>query len=92
VLEVAAGLAVLHGDWRRAARLFGAVEAVMTQLHMRRTPADESFLDQQMGKARAALGDAFDGARMQGAALSYDPALDYVERWLETLTVQTVGT
>ena len=32
VLEVAAGLAVLHGDWRRAARHFGTVEAKQEQM------------------------------------------------------------
>jgi predicted ATPase/class 3 adenylate cyclase len=90
-IEVAVGLAVLQGDWARAARLFGAVEAVLAQLHMRRTPADETFLHGQITRARAGIGDGFDEARMQGATLSYDQALDEVEGWLKAPAAQRAG-
>jgi tetratricopeptide (TPR) repeat protein len=88
VIDVAAGLAVLRGEWSRAARFFGAVEALMTELSMRRTPEDETLLDQQMAKARAALGAEFTSVRDEGAALSYEAALAEVGSWLDAQALQ----
>jgi hypothetical protein len=55
---------------------------------MRRTPEDETFLDQQMAKARAALGAGFKSVRDEGAALSYEAALAEVGSWLDAQALQ----
>jgi predicted ATPase/class 3 adenylate cyclase len=82
-IEVAAGLAVLTGEWRQAARFYGAVEAYMTQMAMRRTPADDAFLAAQIATARTALGRAdFEAAEAAGRTLSYEAALESVRLWL----------
>jgi tetratricopeptide (TPR) repeat protein len=57
-LEVAALLAILRAEWARTAQFFGALEAQMEQLGLRRTPADEEFLSRRIAKARDALGAA----------------------------------
>ena len=63
-LEVAAGLASLRKAWSRAARFFGAAEALMAQTSLQRDPADEVFLAPQMRRTRDALGGAaFDARR-----------------------------
>ena len=83
-LEVAALLGILRGEWARAAQFFGAVEAQMEQLGLRRTPSDEEFLSQRIAKARDALGDAAFAAReAAGRALPLDEALTEVRAWLE---------
>ena len=69
VLEVMAGWAAARGDFRRAARLFGAVEALAEATGLRRDPADEAFLLPLIGRARAALG-AKDFAALESAGRS----------------------
>jgi len=84
VLEVAAGLAVLCGDWRRAARLFGTVEAQLAQMGLRRTPEDDAALIRCIAIARETLGEAlFAAEETAGRALSYDVAIDDAREWLE---------
>jgi predicted ATPase/class 3 adenylate cyclase len=82
-LEVATGLAVLRGDWTRAARFAGAVQAVMDETGLHRSPVDEAAFAAQIAKARAALGDAaFDAAQAMGKSLPYAQSLDEAQAWL----------
>ena len=83
VLEVAAGLAVLRGDWRRAARLFGTVEAKQKQMGLKRTPEDDAVLMRRIACAREELGDAsFAAEEAAGRALTYEAAVDDARLWL----------
>jgi predicted ATPase/class 3 adenylate cyclase len=75
LLEITAALAVLRGEHRVAAQLYGVAEAESARHGMRRDPADAAFLDPQMAAARAALGGAFSGEEEAGRALSYDEGL-----------------
>jgi tetratricopeptide (TPR) repeat protein len=82
-LEVAAEYAILRAEWTRAAQYFGAVEAQMEQLGLRRAPADAAFLAERIGKARQALGHAaFAAAEDTGRLLSFDGALAEAREWL----------
>ncbi len=84
VLEVSAGLAALFEQWQRAALFFGVAEAQAEQTGLRRDPADETFLQPLVVKARAALGDvAFAVAETAGRRLSYQEAVADVRRWLQ---------
>ena len=86
VLEVAAGLAVLRGDWRRAARLFGTVEAKQKQMGLKRTPEDDAVLMRRIACAREELGDAsFAAEEAAGRALTYEAAVDDARLWLSEL-------
>ncbi len=83
-LEVAAGLASLRKDWARAARCFGAAEALMAQTSLQRDPADEAFLAPLMTRAREASG----GARVRRRRdvrtdTGYEEATAEVRAWLE---------
>jgi predicted ATPase/class 3 adenylate cyclase len=83
-LEVAAGLASLRGAWSRAARTFGAAEALIAQTSLQRDPADEAFLAPLMARTRAALGSAtFDAIVTSGRALGFEEATADVRAWLE---------
>jgi predicted ATPase/class 3 adenylate cyclase len=83
VVEVSAGLAVLRREWASAARFSGAVQALMEEIGLHRTPADDTFFAAQMARARAALGDAgFDVAEAAGKSLPYGQALDEALAWL----------
>jgi predicted ATPase/class 3 adenylate cyclase len=82
-IEVSAGLAVLRGLWADAARFAGAVQALMEETGLHRTPADDAFFAGQLAKARAALGDeAYTAAEAGGRALPYAQALDEAQAWL----------
>jgi hypothetical protein len=84
VLEVGAGLAVLRGDWRRAARLFGTVEAQLAHMGLRRTPEDNAALIRCIASARGMLGETlFDAEQAAGRALAYDVAVNDAREWLE---------
>ena len=86
VLEVTAGLAVLHEQWALTAVLFGAAEAQAGQTGLRRDPADEAFLAPLIAKARGALGDAaFAGAENSGRALPYEDVMEQVRAWLQAV-------
>jgi hypothetical protein len=81
---VTAGLAGLHEEWERAARLFGAAEAQGAQTGIRRDPADEMFLAPRIGGVLGALGSAaFAAAANAGRALGYDDAIAEARRWLD---------
>jgi len=84
VLEVAADLAVLRGEWRRAARLFGSAEAQLESMGLKRTPEDDAVLRRWIAQAREALGnDAFAASECEGRALPYEDAIDDARQWLE---------
>ena len=84
VVEVATSLAVLEHKWAAAARFYGSVQARFKEIGLRRTPADDAFLDLQMAKARRALGtQAFTTAEAAGRAVPWDDMLMEVQTWLE---------
>ncbi len=74
-LEVSAGLAACRGEWHRAARLFGAAEALNAQTGLRRDPTDEAFLAPLIERTRQASANAFEAAAAAGRALGYETAI-----------------
>ena len=83
LLDVSAGLAVLHGDWERAARFYGAAEAQITQTGLQRDAGDQAFLTPLIGKAREALGGtAFADVERAGRVLAYEQAMSQARGWL----------
>lgn len=86
VLDVCAALAALNGEWTRAARFFGIVEAQTEQTGYHRDPADEAFFAPTITEARDRLGaETFNGAAAEGRALSYDEAIEEAGAWLAGL-------
>jgi tetratricopeptide (TPR) repeat protein len=84
VLEVAAGLGALRGEWDWAARFYGAAEAQTGQTGLHRDPADEAFLGPLITKAQTAMGTGpYSMAEAGGRVLSYDQAMTEVRSWLE---------
>ena len=84
VVEVTASLAVLEHKWAAAARFYGSVQARFKEIGLKRTPADDAFLDLQMAKARQALGaEAFTTAAAAGRAVPWDDMLTEARTWLE---------
>jgi len=84
VVEVTASLAVLEHKWAAAARFYGSVQARFKEIGLKRTPADDAFLDLQMAKARQALGtQAFTTAEAAGRAVPWDDMLTEARTWLE---------
>ena len=83
VLEVSAGLAVLRGEWERAARFYGAAGALALETGLQRDPADEAFLAPLMAKAQAALdAAAFAAAGARGRAASYESIISEARAWV----------
>jgi predicted ATPase/class 3 adenylate cyclase len=83
VLEVASALAAALGDWLPAARFFGAAEAQLAQMSIKREPADEAALAPLIARAREALGeDDFTQAEAAGHATDFDASLREVRAWL----------
>ena len=83
VLEVAAGWAAARDDFPRAARLFGAVEALAEATGLRRDPADEAFLLPLISRARDALGaERFAALESDGRCLGREDALADVRKLL----------
>jgi predicted ATPase/tRNA A-37 threonylcarbamoyl transferase component Bud32 len=69
-------LASAEGNMGRAARLFGATEALGEELGINAEPNDEQIRERFCAAARAALGDeAFDAAVHEGRALTVDEAV-----------------
>jgi len=86
VLDICAALAALNGEWTRAARFFGIVEAQTEQTGYHRDPADEAFLAPTITEARDRLGaETFNSAASEGRALSYDEAMEEARGWLAGL-------
>jgi predicted ATPase/class 3 adenylate cyclase len=91
-LDVCAALAALGGDWARAARFFGIVEAQTEQTGYHRDPSDEAFLAPFITQTRTVLSaDTFDQAASEGRALSYDEAIDEARVWLTSLASATAA-
>ena len=82
VLEVCAGLASTLGEWRAAARFFGAAQAQAEQTGIHRDPADDAFLAPLVERARASSGEAFGPDEEAGRALAYDTAMEEARAWL----------
>ncbi|MEO8506039.1 MAG: adenylate/guanylate cyclase domain-containing protein [Betaproteobacteria bacterium] len=83
VLDVAAGLAAHGEQWDRAARLFGAAEAIIAQTQLQRERADAAFLEPLIARARVALGPAaYAAAEGAGRALASSAAMAEAQCWL----------
>ena len=85
VIEVAAGVAALaSGNLVLGARLGGASEALFQAIGIARDPVNERMRAQVMASVRPMLGEqAFAQATAEGAALSYEAALEEALDWLE---------
>jgi hypothetical protein len=84
VLEVATGLAVLRKDWPRAARFYGAAEALADQTVLQRDPGDEAFLAPLVARARQELGvAAFEKAEGGGRLAAYAEIVAEGRVWFE---------
>lgn len=84
VLEVCAGLGALDGEFERAARLYGAVEAQTERTGLRRDPTDDAFLAPLIESARKALGAAaFAASEAAGRALPFEKATHDARAGLE---------
>jgi hypothetical protein len=75
-LEGFAHVAGAEGDAERAARLFGAAEALREALGAPLPPVERAHYDRSVAATRAALGEeAFAAAWAEGRALSLEQAI-----------------
>jgi hypothetical protein len=75
-LEGVAGVAGAQGQPARAARLFGATDALRAALGLPVRPADRRHYDRDVSAVRAALGaETFAAAWAAGRALSLEQAI-----------------
>ncbi len=82
-LEVSAALAMLCDDWSRAARQYGAAEALAAQTGIARDPADTAFLAPLVSRIKARLGaESYARLEAEGRTLSYDAAMADASAWL----------
>jgi len=83
-LEVCAGLACARGNWRVAARFYGAAEAQMAMTGLQRDPADEAFLAPWIDRARIALGaQEFEASTAIGRTNRLGEGLAAARAWLD---------
>jgi tetratricopeptide (TPR) repeat protein len=83
-VECCTELAAFFGEWKQAARFYGAIEAQSAQAGSRREPSDEASLVPLITRTRDALGAAgFAEAEASGRSLSYDEAIAEARTWLE---------
>lgn len=83
VLDGAAALGVVMGEYAVAVRMYGASQAQLDAMGLRREPAVEAFLLPLVSQARNALGeDAFREAESRGRALTHVEAAVVVGEWL----------
>jgi DNA-binding CsgD family transcriptional regulator len=69
------------GDARRAARLYGATEAIRQRIGLVRYKIHDADCDTSAAQVREALGDNdFVAAHAEGAALSTEAAIAYAQR------------
>jgi predicted ATPase/DNA-binding winged helix-turn-helix (wHTH) protein len=91
-LEVAGHLAAAYGDWTRAARIRGAVDAAADRLGVARDAWGDRFAQTLLEKPCQALGEeVYNAARKDGYALTFAAALDEVVDWLDEPT-RGIGT
>ena len=77
-LEGFAGLAGARGQGVRAARLWGAAEALRMIIGAPPTPETRPYYERSMAAARAQLGEAaWEAAFAQGMAMSAEEAAEY---------------
>jgi len=85
-LDVCAGLAAAHGEWPRAARLYGAAQQLAADMALQRDAADEAFILPLMAQTQAALGEpAWQVAERDGRAMGGDEAQGEARAWLAGL-------
>lgn len=85
-LDVSVGLACLRRDWGRAARYWGAAEALTDTIGVQRDPADLAFVEPMVAETRRALGSArFGEAEASGRALLFQAAVADAREWLATM-------
>jgi tetratricopeptide (TPR) repeat protein len=76
-LEALASLATAQSQVERAARLFGAAEALQELFHFILAPADRADHDRDVATVRAALGEeAFAAVWAEGRAMTMEQAID----------------
>lgn len=68
-------LALKLGDARQAARLFGAVDSLLSSLDVHFEPADQAELDESIADAKGRLGAAYADEYTAGRSLSRDQAI-----------------
>jgi tetratricopeptide (TPR) repeat protein len=84
-LAIAGGFAAAHGQPKRAAMLFGAVDARSKSHGFVLEAVDGAFVAERIAAARDALGEAaFAQARTDGAALPDSHWLEEAPAWLST--------
>ena len=84
VIEVAAGIALESGDVAGGVRLGGASEALFRSIGIVRDSLNQRMHAKVVALVRPKLGDqAFDQLAAEGAALSYEAALQAAQDWLE---------
>jgi tetratricopeptide (TPR) repeat protein len=86
-LEVAAGLLLETGDAETAARLTGAVDALIDEMDLPSHPAERRRQERLRTDLRAALGPSADELRAEGAAMDAEAAsrlvLDALQRSID---------
>jgi predicted ATPase/class 3 adenylate cyclase len=81
-LEVAMGLAAGLGDYERAARLYGAVEACADASGLRRDAADEAYVSAIRTRTCDSLGEARFAAAVATGREAPSAAIAELETWL----------
>jgi len=75
LIEGVADLVSREGQWERAARLFGAADALRVTLHAHRTPSEQAICDARIALIRATIShDSFMRAWTDGQSLSIEQA------------------
>jgi hypothetical protein len=76
---------MLSDDWSRAARQYGAAEALAAQTGIARDPADTAFLAPLVARIKTRLGaEPFARLEAEGRTLAYDEAMADASAWLAT--------
>jgi hypothetical protein len=78
-MERLGGVASGQGDAQRAARLFGAGQALRDSINFPVAPSEAAFYQPRMDAARALIGNAaFEGAWIEGQHMTVDELVDYM--------------
>jgi non-specific serine/threonine protein kinase len=92
VIDGASGVAALAGNLALSARLHGASHALFHAMGIARDPVNERLRAQALASVRPMLGEqAFAQAMAEGAALTYEAALDEARAWLEARVAPGTG-